>query len=178
MLKLCDIRARNIDKWPIGLNNATRDERSHAEMVILRSKALKVAPREYQSSEVLIDRLQKRLGGGMMKTSRAVMLIAPVAVNSYVISEISFASSTESFDGEHIAFFHALVGLGLDEGDLFGAMDLVAKDVMASNAPNRFDRDGLSVKLYFIALHNFLDYLTDMINPGIDASFLGVYLAL
>jgi len=177
MLKLCDIRARNIDQRSIGLNNAIRDERSHVEVVILHSNALKVTPGEDQSSEVLIDRLQQRLGGGTMKTSSAGMLIAPVAVNSYVVSNISFASAAEGFDGEHIAFFHALGGSGLDEGDLFVAMDLVAQDVMASDIPNRFDRDDLSVELDFVALHYFLDCLTDVIHPGIDASFLGVYLA-
>jgi len=178
MFKLCDIRARNIDQRSIGLNNAIQDKRFHAEEVILRSDALKVTPGEDQSSEVLIDRLQQRLGGGMMKTSSAGMLIAPIAVNSYVISEISFASAAEGFDSEHLAFFHALGGLGLDEGDLFAAMDLVAQDVMAGDVPNRFDRDDLPVELDFVALHDFLDCLTDMIYPGIDASFLGVYLAL
>jgi hypothetical protein len=178
MLKLCDIRARNIDQRSIGLNNTIRDERSHAEVVILHSNALKVTPGEDQSSEVLIDCLQQRLGGGMMKTSSAGMLIAPVAVNSYVISDITFASAAEGFDGEHIAFFHALGGLGLDKGDLFIAMNLVAQDVMASDVPNRFDRDDLSVELDFVALHYFLNCLTDVIHPGIDASFLGVYLAL
>lgn len=178
MLELRDIRARNIDQRSIGLNNAIRDQRSHAEVVILHSNALEVAPGEDQSSKVLIDRPQQRLGGGMMKTSSAGMLIASVAVNSYVISDISFASAAEGFDGEHIAFFHALGNSGLDEGDLFAAMDLVAQDVMASDVPNRFDRDDLSVELDFVALHYFLDCLTDVIHPGIDASFLGLYLAL
>ena len=177
MLKLCDIRARNIDQRCIGLNNAIRDERSHVEVVILHSNALKVTPGEDQSSEVLIDRLQQRFGGGTMKTSSAGMLIAPVAINSYVVADISFASAAEGFDGEHIAFFHALGGSGLDERDLFVAMDLVAQDVMASEIPNRFDRDDLSVEFDFVTLHYFLDCLTDVIHPGIDASFLGVYLA-
>jgi hypothetical protein len=114
----------------------------------------------------------------MIKTSSAGMLIAPVAVNSYVISGISFASAAEGFDGKHIAFFHALGGSSLDEGDLFVAMDLIAQDVMASDVPNRLDRDDLPVKLDFVALHYFLDCLADVIDPGIDASFLGVYLAL
>lgn len=112
-----------------------------------------------------------------MKTSSASMLIAPVAVNSYAICDITFASATEGFDGEHIAFFHALGASGLDEGDLFVAMDLVAQDVMASDVPNRFDRDDLPVELDLVALHYFLDCFTDMIHPGIDASFLGAYLA-
>lgn len=55
MLKLCDIRARNIHQWSIGLNNAIRDERFHAEVVILHSNALKVTPGEDQRSEILID---------------------------------------------------------------------------------------------------------------------------
>ena len=113
-----------------------------------------------------------------MKTSSAGMLIAPVAVYSYVISEISFASAAEGFNGEHIAFFHALGGMGLNERDLFVAMDLVAQDVMASDVPNGFDRDDLSVELDFVALHYLLDCLTDVIHAGIDASFLGDDLAL
>lgn len=110
----------------------------------------------------------------MMKTSSAGMLIAPVTVNSYIISEISFSSAAEGFNGEHITFFHALGGSSLDEGDLFLAMDLVAQDIMASDVSNRFDGDNLSVELNFVALHHFLDCLTDMINPGIDARFLGI----
>ena len=178
MLKLCDIRAGNIDQRSIGLNNATRDERSHAEVVVLHSNALKVTPGEDQGSKVLIDRLQQRLGRGMMKAGSAGMLVAPVAINSYVISDIGFASAAEGFDGEHIAFFHALGASGLDEGDLFVAMDLVAQDVMARDIPNRSDRDRLSVELDFVALHYFLDRLTDVIHTGIDAGFLGVCLAL
>ena len=88
-----------------------------------------------------------------MKTGSAGMLIASVAVNSHVISKISFACAAEGFDGEHVAFFHALGGSGLDKGDLFVAMDLIAQDVMASDVPNRFDRNDLSVKLDFVALH-------------------------
>ena len=113
-----------------------------------------------------------------MKTSSAGMLIAPIAVNSHVVSEISFASAAKGFNGEHIAFFHALGGLGLDKGNLFVAMDLVAQDVMASDVPNRSDRDDLSIELDLIALHYFLDCLTNVIYPGIDARFLGFYLAL
>ncbi len=175
MLKLSDIGARNIDQWSIGLDNAIRDERFHAEVVIFHSNALKITPGEDQSSEILIDRLQQRLSGGMMKTSSAGMLITPIAVNSYVVSEISFPSAAKGFDGENIAFFHALSGSGLDEGHLFVAMDLVAQNVVASDISNRFDRDDLSIKLHLVTLHYFLDCLTDVIYPGIDASFLGVY---
>ena len=113
-----------------------------------------------------------------MKTSSAGILVPTVAVNSFAISEVSFAGAAEGFDGEYVAFFHALGGSGLDEGDLFVAMDLIAKDVMASDVPNRFDRDNFPVEFDLVALHHFLDCLTDVIYPGIDASFLGVDLAL
>ncbi len=56
MLKLCDIRTRNIHQWSMGLNNAIRDERLFAEVVILHSNALKVTPGEDPRSEILIDR--------------------------------------------------------------------------------------------------------------------------
>jgi hypothetical protein len=141
-------------------------------MVILHSKALEVTPGEDQRSEILIDYLQQRPGGGKMQTSSACMLIASVAVDSYVVSEIRFAGAAEGFNGEDVAFFHALGGLGLDEGNLFIAVDLVAQDVMASNIPDRFDGDYLAVELDFVALHYFLDCLADLIYAGIDASFL------
>lgn len=95
-------------------------------MVILYPHALKITPGEDQGSKIFIDRPQQRLGRSMMKTSGAGMLIAPVAVNSQVTPGMSFASAAERFDGEHIAFFHALGGLGLDEGNLFVPMDFVA----------------------------------------------------
>lgn len=172
MLKLCDIRARNINQWPIHLNNAIRDERSHAKMVILHSNAFKVTPGEGQCPEVLVNRLQQRLSRRKMETSGASMLIASVAVNSYIVSEKSFASAAKGLDCEHIAFFHALSGSSFDEGNLFVAMDLVAQDIVASDVSNRFDRDDLSVELNFVALHYFLDRFTDVIHPGIDTSFL------
>ena len=114
----------------------------------------------------------------MMKTDSTGILIAPVAVNSCAICEISFASGAKGLDGEHVAFFHALGSLGLDEGDLFVAVDLVAQDIVASDVSNRLDRDDLAVELDFVALHDFLDHLTDMIHSGIDASLLSIYLAL
>lgn len=164
MPKLCDMRARNISQRYAGVDNAIRDERSRADVVILHPNALKVTPGEDQSSEVLIDRLQQRLGGSMVKTSTAGMLIASVAVNSYVVSGLRFASAAESLNGERLAFLHALGDSGLDEGDLSAAMDFVAQDVKASDIPNRFDRDDISVELDFVALYYFLDCLADVIH--------------
>lgn len=62
MLELCDIRARHIDERSIALDDAALDKRPHAKMVTLCSKALKVSPGEDQRAEVLVDRLQQRLG--------------------------------------------------------------------------------------------------------------------
>ena len=92
-----------------------------------------------------------------MKTSSTSMLISPIAVNPNTVSEKSRASASKGFDGEHIAFFHALGGSGLDKGDLFATMDPVPQDVMASDVPNRLDRNNFSVELDFITLHYFLN---------------------
>ena len=61
----------------------------------------------------------------MVETSSACILLASVAVHSDVIAEVGFASAAEGFDCENVAFFHALIGFGLDEGDLFVTMDLI-----------------------------------------------------
>lgn len=109
-----------------------------------------------------------------MEAGSASVLIAPVAVDSYIVSDISFAGAAESFDGEHIAFLHALVGLGLDEGDLFVAMDLVAEDVVACDTTSRSDGNGLSVELDLVALHHFLDGFADVVYPSVNPGFLQV----
>jgi hypothetical protein len=64
--------------------------------------------------------------------------------------------------------------LGLDEGNLFVAMDFVSQDVMPSDVADRFDGDCLSVELDFVAFHYFLDCLADVIDAGVDTGFLSV----
>ena len=172
MLELRDIRAGDIDERRVGLDDAARDERSHAEMVVPHSDVFEVAPGEDQGAEILIDRLQQRLGRREMQTGRAGVLVASVAVDADVVSDVGFASAAEGLDGEHVAFFHALRGSSFDKGDLFVAVDFVAQDVVAREVPNRFDGNSLSVDLDFVALHRFLDRLTDVIDSGVDASFL------
>ena len=100
------------------------------------------------------------------------MLIAPVAVNPDVLSGRASAGTAERFDGEDIAFLHALVGSRLDEGDLFVAVDVVAEDIVAGDAADGFDGDSLAVEFDFVALHHFLHYLAHMIHAGVDTSFL------
>lgn len=174
MFELCDIRARHIDQRCVGIDDAVRDERSHAKVVVLHSDALEVSPGEDQRAKVVVDRLQERLGRGMVKAGSAGVLVAPVAVHSDGIFDISFAGAAEGLDGKDVALFHALRGSRLDKGDLLVAVDLVAQDVMAADIPNRFDGDYLSVEFDFIALHDFLDCLADVIDSRIDASFLRV----
>src|ERR1700761_7054645 len=112
MLKLGNIRAGNIDKRLITLDNAARDERSHAQKIVLHPNTFKVTTGEDQSPKVLIDRLQERLGGCKTKSSIASVLIPSIAVHSNAIPEICFASTAESLDCKDITFFHALIRTG------------------------------------------------------------------
>jgi hypothetical protein len=70
VFKLRDIGAWGIDQRAILLDNAITDERPHAEMIILRSKMFKVASGEDQGSKTLVNRLQERPGGRMVKSWR------------------------------------------------------------------------------------------------------------
>ncbi len=126
MFELRDVRAWNINQWSIGVDDAIRDQGLHPKVIVLDSKTLKIPPSEDQRPEILIDRPQERLGGGMMETGRVDMLVAPVAVDSHIIPHPSLTRGTESFDGKDIAFFHPLGACGLHEGDLFVAVDMVA----------------------------------------------------
>jgi len=178
MLKLRDIRAGDIDQRRIRLDDAVRDERFHTDKVILHTQALEGPLGEDQRREVLLNGLQQRLGRHMMETSSADILIASVAVNPHIISETSSTSGAEGLDGEHIAFLHALTGAGLDEGHLLVTMDLVAQDVMTTKVPDCFDGENLAVELDFVALHYLLHRPADVIDPGINTSFLCEYFSM
>ena len=107
-----------------------------------------------------------------MQASRVGMLTASVAVDADVVSQIGFSCATERFDGEDVAFLHALVGLGLDEGDLLVTVDTVAEDVVAGDVADGFDGDCFAVEFDFVALHYFLDGFTDVVDSGVNACFL------
>lgn len=175
MLKLRDIRPRNINQRSILVNNPMRDKRPHTKMVILRPSPLKRAPRENNSPKILINRLEQRPSRSMVQTSSASILIASIPINSSILPSRPSTSAAESFNGEDITFFHALVGPRLDEGDLLVPVDFVAEDVVAGDAADGFDGEGLAVDLYFVALHYFLHYLAHVVHSGVDAGFLGDY---
>lgn len=170
MLKLCNIRARYIDQWSVALDDSILDEGSHTEMVVLHSDTLKIAPGEDDGSKVLINLLQKRFGGRVVETSGADILITPITVDTHIVIHVAFSSGGKGFDGKDFTFFHTLIGLSLVEGDLLASMDMVAENIVASDVTNCFDRDDLAIKLNFVALHHFLDILTDVVHASIDAS--------
>lgn len=172
MLELCDIRAGNIHQRSIRLHNPTRHERFHTKMVILHSHTLQIPSRKDQRPEILIDSLQQRLRRSMIQARSSDMLITSIAINTHIIPHISFASTAKGFDREDLAFLHALGGIGLDEGDLFATMDLVAEDVVAGDVADGFDGDGLVVEFDFVAFHYFLDGGADVGHSGVDAGFL------
>lgn len=141
-------------------------------MVALHSQAFKVISGEHDGAEVFIDCLQQRLGSGMVKACRTGVFVASVAIDAYILSGIALASTAKGFNSEHISFFHALSGIGFDEGDLLVAVDFITQDIMPSDTASRSDGNGLSVQFNLVALHDLLYLATDMIHPGIDAGFL------
>jgi len=138
-------------------------------------KTLKLTPGKYQSAKICINCPQQRLGGRLIENSCANILIAPIAVDTNIVPEMGFACTAKGLNGKDIALFHALIGLGLDKRDLLVSMNAITQDVMTGDVADCFDWDGFAVQLNFIALHDFLNHLTDMIYPGIDTSLLDGY---
>lgn len=172
MLKLRNIRARNIHQRLVVVDNAFRDERLHAKMIVLHTQMLQIASGEHQRPEVLINRLEQSPSRPGSHVRGIDVLDAAIAIDSNIISDASPARAAESFDGENVAFFHALIGHRLDEGDLLVSVDFVAQDVVACEAADCFDGDGLAFQLDFVAFHCFLDDLADVVDAGVDAGFL------
>lgn len=176
MLKLRDVRARDIHQRSVGVYEAVRDQRPHPEVVVLHPRdTFQVPPGEDQGPEILVDGLEQRLRGGVMKARRGGtdVLVAPVAVHAHVVPGVAFAGAAEGFDGEDVAFLHALADSGFHEGDLLVAVDAVAQDVVTGDVPDGFHGDGLPAEGDFVAFHHFLDGRADVVHSGVDAGFLG-----
>jgi len=172
MLKLRNVRPRDIDQRLVALHNTLLDERLHPQVVVLDSKVLEIAPGEDQRAEILVDGLEQGFRRGKTHAGRINALVAPVAVDAVVVSDAASAGAAEGLDGEHVAFFHALVGLRFDKGHLLVAVDFVAEDVVAGQAADGFDGDGFALELDFVAFHCFLDDAADVVDAGVDAGFL------
>ena len=141
-------------------------------MIVPDSKVLKIAPRENQRPEVLIDSLEQGFRRGHPNARRVDTLIAAIAVDAVILSDPASAGAAKGLDSEDVAFFHSLIGLGFDEGDLLVAVDLVVQDVVAGQATDGFDREGFAFEFYFVAFHCFLDDGADVVDAGVDAGFL------
>ena len=93
----------------------------------------------------------------------------------YIVLEESSASTPERLDGEHFSLLHLVSIVVLDKGNLFAAMDVVSKNIMARNVSDRFDRDELSGNLDFVAFHHFLDRGANVTHSCVNAGVLSLY---
>jgi hypothetical protein len=94
---------------------------------------------------------------------------------TYIIPEESSASTPERLDGEHFSLLHLVSIVVLDEGNLFAAMDMVSKNIMARNISDRFHRYDLSGNLNFVAFHHFLDRGANVTHSCVNAGVLSMY---
>ena len=135
MLKLRNIAPRHIHQRRILLYHASINQRLHAEMILLHTQPLQVAPRKHQRAEILLDDLQQGLRGCVAQAA-AIGTRGGEAVAVYAgrIADRAPAGAAEGFDGEDVAFFHGLGGAGVDEGDLLVAVDFVAEDLWGNSA--------------------------------------------
>jgi hypothetical protein len=94
---------------------------------------------------------------------------------TYIIPEESSASTPERLDGEHFSLLHLVSIVVLDEGNLFAAMDMVSKNIMARNISDRFHRYDLSGNLNFVAFHHFLDRGANVTHSCVNAGVLSMH---
>lgn len=143
MLKLRNITPRHIHERRISLHNPRLHQSPHPQMIILPAlHTLQISLRENYSAEILLDDLEQRLCCLMMNPRLIHSILQSVSVDAVAVAQDASARGAECFDGEDVAFFHALGGVGGDEGDLLGAVDAVVEDVVAGDVAHGFDGDG------------------------------------
>lgn len=159
-------------------------------MIAFHSKTLKVSAAEYQASKIGINSLEERLCRCETQVGTRNVGVSAIAVDSnlfagenegsktlgrlnpYIIVQDSLAGTSKRLDSEYFSFLHFVLVVVFDERNLLPAMDIVSENIMARDVPDRFDRNGLSGQIDFVALHHFLDGGTNVTYSGIDTSML------
>jgi hypothetical protein len=96
-------------------------------------------------------------------------------LGSYVIAQNASACTPESLDGKYFSLLHFVPIVILDKGDLFTAMNVIPKNIMACDISDRLHWKGLPGNFNFVAFHYFLDCSADVTHPCINASMLPMY---
>lgn len=96
-------------------------------------------------------------------------------LSPYIIAYESFAGTPESLNGKYFSLLHFVSIVVFDKGNLFTAMDMVPKNIMACNVSDGFHREELSGNLDFVAFHHLLDRGADVTHPCVNASMLSMH---
>lgn len=93
----------------------------------------------------------------------------------YIITHVASAGTPESLNGKHFSLLHFVLIVVFDKGNLFPAMDMVPKNIMACNVSDGFHGEGLSGNLNFVAFHHLLDRGANVTHPCVNASMLSMH---
>lgn len=96
-------------------------------------------------------------------------------LNPYIITHVASAGTPESLNGKHFSLLHFVLIVVFDKGNLFPAMDMVPKNIMACNVSDGFHGEGLSGNLNFVAFHHLLDCGANVTHPCVNASMLSMH---
>jgi hypothetical protein len=96
-------------------------------------------------------------------------------LSSYVIAQDSSASTSEGLNGKYFSLLHFVSIVVFDKGNLFTAMNMIPKNIMACDISDRLHRKSLPGNFNFVALHYLLNRSADVTHPCINASMLPMY---
>ena len=96
-------------------------------------------------------------------------------LSPYIIAYESSAGTPESLNGKHFSLVHFVLIVVFDKRNLFTAMDMVPKNIVAYNVSNGFHREQLSGNVNFVAFHHLLDRGADVFHPCVNASMLSMH---
>jgi len=187
MFILRSIRALDVHKWWIRLDNPTRHQivelrdisktssldnttaRTHPKQIFVLSQAVQIPPTERQRPKILIYDVQQALRGRNPQVNSRGIDILRIVARLHIIMHISLASTAERLDRKRLALLHLrLVGARLDYRNRFTAVDLVLIDIVPIQIANRLNMSRLPIQRDFITRHDLLNRRTNIAHPHIN----------
>lgn len=93
---------------------------------------------------------------------------------NHIIMYIATSSRARGLNSIHLSLFHLCLIRVLHDRNELPTMDVVLRDVVASEVAYGFDRQRLAINLNLVAIYGFLDGSADVADTDVNTGSLGL----
>mmetsp|Transcript_33481 Transcript_33481/g.66387 ORF Transcript_33481/g.66387 Transcript_33481/m.66387 type:complete len:397 (-) Transcript_33481:425-1615(-) len=165
-------RASLVAQRGVGSDDSVVDQILQVHQVTGLTHVIKPASAESEASKVGVDSVEEFLGSLESERDHGGVCVLHVMGDVKVLHHVPLPGRTEGLDGIELSFFHFRRFGGLHNRHRLPSVNPVRSDGVPIQISDRFDAMNLAVQLDLKGLDHFLDGLSDLRKPRIDARHL------